>query len=820
MLSEDPGLAKYLDLRAKALLTDDYKPSDLAWMDMRDNRLDIVIGPIESYEDQLAGIKTSAEAYVLVKDLDWSKRLLRYTSVLPELQKGLPVPAEYKKEKPGSGADLAAYDVVFYAGDCNAGSKTIAINLPNDESVQLEKGTRRVQLKNAIKAKFDSILKPIANLMIVPEQKDQVTFEAFFADTMFHEVAHGLGIKNTIDGKTTVREALGEHYAALEEGKADVLGLYMIHSLEKKGEDVGATAEAADVTFVAGIFRSIRFGAASAHGVANLIRFNYFKEKGAFTRNADGRYQIDYPKLRQAANDLSEKILRLQGDGNKQAVADFVAKYGQIDATLKGDLDRINTAEHPGRRDLLPGPRRPGHALRRGGCAATSSPPSSWRRRSPSWSTCCGRISSAARRTTSARPISCCAGPMKPPARLRPPSGAFAGRPGAERGDPGRRRAGLRRHRSRAAARARHRRPAPARPFPGHRLVDHPFGDRRGHRFGGRRHRHRHRRQDLERRARRSTRKASACAPWRKRPRPRARRSASSPTPTSGTPPRRFRGATTRTAANTSTSPSRWPTAASSCWSAARPGGSRRTMATRGRSSRSSSPRVTRWATISALLERANAGKAMALLPGGSLTPQEGEVAAGAGGRDRAAPALGVAQWFLPAGRNRGDRHRQPRPSARADDARGEVALDAALAEVFAFAEPDGPDPGPVDRRPRHRWPGDRRRQGRRAAALRVGDRRPQRRASAAARLRSGRRGSSPAPTTTPPSPADRRRGPRPRALAGKKRPRRGARPAFEGPGGERRRPAQDLSCPTCRACRWSSGSRARPDRRPFRFSQ
>lgn len=346
-LAEDPGLAKYLALRADALLTDNYQPSDFAWMDMRDNRLDIVIGPIESYEDQLAGIKTAAEAYVLVKDMEWSKRLQRYASVLPELQKGLPVPAEYKKEQPGSGADLAAYDVVFYAGDCNAGGKTIAINLPNDEEVQLKKGARRLQLKNAMKAKFDSILKPIAELIMVPEQKDQITFDAFFADTMFHEVAHGLGIKNTIDGKTTVREALGEHFAALEEGKADVLGLYMIHSLHGKGEDLGATPEAADATFVAGIFRSIRFGAASAHGVANLIRFNYFEEKGAFSRDAEGRYKVDYPKLRQATNDLSEKILRLQGDGDKKAVADFVAKYGQIGATLQGDLDRINAAGIP-----------------------------------------------------------------------------------------------------------------------------------------------------------------------------------------------------------------------------------------------------------------------------------------------------------------------------------------------------------------------------------------------------------------------------------------------------------------------------------------
>ena len=346
-LAESKGLKNYLELRAQALLTDDYRASDFAWMDMQDNLLDLVIGPIESYEDQLAGIKTAAEAYVLVKDLEWSKRLLRYTSVLPDLQRGLPVPEAYKKEKPGSGADLAAYDVVYYAGDCNAGSKTIAINLPNDEEVQLQKGTRRLQLKNAMKAKFDAILKPIAQLIMVPDQKDLVNFDAFFADTMFHEVAHGLGIKNTIDGKSTVREALGEHYAALEEGKADVLGLYMIHALHAKGEDVGTSLEASDVTFVAGIFRSIRFGAASAHGVANLIRFNYFAEKGAFRRGDDGLYQVDYAKLQQAMTDLSEKILRLQGDGDKKAVADFVARYGSIGPTLKADLDRINAAGIP-----------------------------------------------------------------------------------------------------------------------------------------------------------------------------------------------------------------------------------------------------------------------------------------------------------------------------------------------------------------------------------------------------------------------------------------------------------------------------------------
>jgi len=190
----------------------------MAWLDMKDNRLDVVIGPVETYEDKLYGYKAAFEAFVLVKDLEWSKRLGRYAAMLPELQRGLPVPDAYKAETPGTDSDLNAYDVIYYAGDCNAGSKTIAINLPNDEQVQLEKGTRRLQLKNAMRAKFDAIMVPIAAELIVPEQRRHVTFDAFFANTMFHEVAHGLGIKNTVDGKGTVRDALKELGSGIEEG--------------------------------------------------------------------------------------------------------------------------------------------------------------------------------------------------------------------------------------------------------------------------------------------------------------------------------------------------------------------------------------------------------------------------------------------------------------------------------------------------------------------------------------------------------------------------------------------------------------------------
>jgi len=345
-LADDEGLKTYLELRAKALLDDDYQASDLAWMDMKTNTLDIVIGPIETYEDQLFGNKAAHEGYVLIKDKEWSERLARFSAYLPELQKGLPVDEAYKQDTPGTDSDLNAYDVVYYAGDCNSGSKTIAINLPNDEEVQLQKGTRRLQLKNAMRAKFDKILLPIADVLIDESQRDHITFDAFFANTMFHEVAHGLGVKNTINGKGTVRTSLKEHSSALEEGKADILGLYMIQQLTKKGKLTGDIKDNM-VTFMAGIFRSIRFGASSAHGKANMIRFNFFKEKGAFDRSEDGTYKVNFEKMEVAMEELSNLILTLQGNGDYDGVANLVAEKGIISDELQSDLDRLSSANIP-----------------------------------------------------------------------------------------------------------------------------------------------------------------------------------------------------------------------------------------------------------------------------------------------------------------------------------------------------------------------------------------------------------------------------------------------------------------------------------------
>lgn len=343
VLAEDDGFKAYLAARAAALLTDDYQHSDMLWMDMKDNMIDVVIGPIENYEDQLFGYKAAHECFVLIKDMAWSARLAKYAQLLPELQEGMPVEEKYKQEKPGMNADLNAYDVVYYAGDCNAGSKTIAINLPNDEEVQLKKGSRRLQLKNAMRAKFDKILVPISETLVVEDQRKHITFNAFFSNTMFHEVAHGLGIKYTIgDDKVAVRDALKETYSALEEGKADILGLYMVTQLYESGELADGQLMDYYVTFMAGIFRSVRFGATSAHGKANMIRFNYFEEKQAFTKDENGQYRCDFEKMKEAMASLSQKILQIQGDGDYDVAKKFVDDNGFIPPNLQVDLERLS----------------------------------------------------------------------------------------------------------------------------------------------------------------------------------------------------------------------------------------------------------------------------------------------------------------------------------------------------------------------------------------------------------------------------------------------------------------------------------------------
>lgn len=351
-LSSDADFARYLRLRAEALETDDYRESDFAWMDMKHNPIDVVIGPIETYEDQLFGYKAAHEGYVLIKDLEWSDRLSRFAALLPDLQRGLPVEGRYKAETPGTDAELNAYDVVYYAGDANTGGKTIAINLPNDEEVQLARGTRRLQLENAMRAKFDRIMVPIADALVVDEQHGRVSFDAFFQNTMFHEVAHGLGIKNTVNGKGTVRTALKVHASTLEEEKADVVGLYMIEQLYERGELTEASIEDNYATFLAGLFRSVRFGAGDAHGRANMVTFNFFRERGAFSKDGStGRYRVDYARMGEAVNALAGLILGIQGEGDYEAAGRLIAERGRVPPNLQAEIEKLDGLGIP--RDIV-----------------------------------------------------------------------------------------------------------------------------------------------------------------------------------------------------------------------------------------------------------------------------------------------------------------------------------------------------------------------------------------------------------------------------------------------------------------------------------
>ena len=346
-LAKDDGLRKYLETRREALSTDNYFESDMMWMDMKDSRLDIVFGPIENYEDALYGYKTAYEAFVLIKDEKWSNDLARFTKMLPELQKQLPCDPKYKKEVPGTESDLNVYDVIYYSGDCNAGSKTIAINLPNDEKVQLKKGSRRLQLKNAMEAKFQNILVPIANLMISKEQLKNIKFDAFFSNVCYHEVAHGLGIKNTVTGKGNVRQALKNQYSAWEEAKADICGLYIVQTLIERGEIKGITVEDAYVTYLAGLLRSVRFGATEAHGIANMMCFNYMQDKGAFTRNKEGKYVVDSKKMRAALESWAALVIKTEGEGDYDAAKAYADKNGKVRPDLAKDLKAIEKANIP-----------------------------------------------------------------------------------------------------------------------------------------------------------------------------------------------------------------------------------------------------------------------------------------------------------------------------------------------------------------------------------------------------------------------------------------------------------------------------------------
>ena len=346
-LADDPGLRRYLELRAAALLDDEYRASDLAWLDMKENALDIIIGPIEQYEDGLVGIKAAHEGVVLLKDRAWSARLGELAALLPELQRRLPVPDAYKREMPGTDSDLGAYDAVYLAGQALAPTP-VAITLPNDEEIQVAKGTRRLQLRNVMRLMFDAKAVPTARLTISPDQRGRESFEAYFQLVLLHEVAHGLGVKHTLDGRRAVRDALGEQHAAIEEAKADALGLHLIATLQEAGALADADVEASSAAFITDIFRHAPQGLSNVFVREWLASLGLLAEHGAVGREpATGTYRVDPERMREAVAALAAKLLMLQGDGDRDGAAAFLATAEDAYATLRPDLDRLAAADIP-----------------------------------------------------------------------------------------------------------------------------------------------------------------------------------------------------------------------------------------------------------------------------------------------------------------------------------------------------------------------------------------------------------------------------------------------------------------------------------------
>lgn len=343
-----PSVRNYLLKKIDAMRSDNYYESDLAWIEMDDSKMDLVIGPNMTKDDRRYGIKASYESYVLLKDLALSESLAEYTAMIPELQKALPCPDEYKTFTPGTSSQMFAFNALSYAGAANAGIKKIALNLPYDPKVQAEKGTRTALLNNVIRQKFNKIVRPAGRLLIEQDQQPNLDVDAFFWNIAFREVAHGLGVKQTVNGKGSVTEALGNDALTLEEIKGDIVGVYLNIYLIKKGLiDHLVTREDAITTFIAGLVRSSRFGNAEALGRANIICYNYLKEQGAFEHGRSGLYHIDYDKAEAAIASLAEKVLTLQATGDRAGADALVAAYSEIPESLAQDFAAMDRATIP-----------------------------------------------------------------------------------------------------------------------------------------------------------------------------------------------------------------------------------------------------------------------------------------------------------------------------------------------------------------------------------------------------------------------------------------------------------------------------------------
>ena len=341
---ENPTVKKYLNLRAEAFLSNDYFESDLAWMDMKDNAIEVVIGPYEVYEDGLFGYKASFESFVTVKDPVESKKLKTIAKYLIDMERNLPIPGMYKNFNRGSSSPISVVYEVYCGGDAGAGVQTTAFNLPNDERVREAKGSKKVLLKNVAEAKYKMCWIPIANTVLSENTLKNVSFDAYFTHTLLHEISHGLGPGIiTKDGKkTTVNKELKEYYSTIEEAKADVLGVYNGFFLTDKGIFPKGFDRQLVTTFIGGIFRSIRFGINEAHGGGNIIIFNYLRELGVINYNTKTeKFSVNLDKAKDGFTRLAHELLMLQATGDYEKTKQFVNTYKVLKPEVKKALDKL-----------------------------------------------------------------------------------------------------------------------------------------------------------------------------------------------------------------------------------------------------------------------------------------------------------------------------------------------------------------------------------------------------------------------------------------------------------------------------------------------
>jgi hypothetical protein len=342
-VTTNESLRKFLTLRAEALASDDYYPSDLAWMDL-DSPIEVVIGPYETYEDGLFGYKAAFEAFVCISQRLDSERLAKYKQQLPYLESRLPIPDEYKNTKRGTDSPIRVVDELLTAGDARCGVQTLAFNLPNDERVREAKGSKKVLLKNMMRAKYDGILAPIAVRTLPKDEAANVTFDSYFHHVLFHELSHGLGPgRITVNGrKTEVRLELKELYPAIEEAKADVLGVYNLAVLTNRGVVPVSVVQALPWTYVAGLFRAARFGTTEAHGLGVVIQANYLLAKGAIEVTPEGRFRPVLAKFAGGIKDLAHDLLMVEAQGSYAGAQELVKKYGTVPQPMAKLLASLN----------------------------------------------------------------------------------------------------------------------------------------------------------------------------------------------------------------------------------------------------------------------------------------------------------------------------------------------------------------------------------------------------------------------------------------------------------------------------------------------